>query len=129
MVLDRRIVLIGLVAVATGTATSCGAARADGERDEDAHERGRHGGHDRRDADDDDDHGAAVSARSKGEILPLADIIEHVRRMHPGEIVGIEFGHEHGQWRYEMKLVTPQGRFLEIYVDASDGRIVKIEGK
>lgn len=120
MRVDRRNLLVALLAIAGWTA---GSALAD---DDEEHDRGRRRSHRE---DDDHDHDAAVRARSAGEILPLTDIIEHVRRIHQGEVVGVELERKNGQWLYEIKLVTPQSRYLEIYIDARDKRIVKVEGK
>lgn len=91
----------------------------------------KHRGRDDRydDGDDDDNHEAAARARAAGEIISLTEILEHVRLTHPGEVVGIELEREGGMWIYELKLVTPQGRLLKIYVDARDKRVIKIEGK
>lgn len=82
-----------------------------------------------KDDDDRDDHAAAARARAAGEILPLTDILEHVKATYPGDVVGIELDREDGRWVYEIKLITPESRYLEIYVDARDKSIVKIEGK
>ena len=81
------------------------------------------------DDDDDDDHSAAAKARAAGEILPLTEILEHVKLTQPGEIVGIELDRKKGQWVYEIKVIAPGGRFLEIYLDARDKSILKIQGK
>lgn len=48
---------------------------------------------------------------------------------HPGEVVGIELERKKGRWIYEIKLIAPGGRFLEIYIDAGDKSTIKIEGK
>lgn len=92
----------------------------------------RRGGRDREDDDyddDSDDHAAAARARAAGEIRPLIEILEHVKVAHPGEVVGVELERKKGRWIYEIKLVAPGGRFLEIYVDAHDKSMLKIEGK
>jgi len=88
-----------------------------------ADRRGR--GHD----DDGEDQAAAARARAAGEIRPLIEIIEHVQSAHPGEIVAIELERESGMWIYEVKLVETGGRLVEVYVDARDKTILKIEGK
>jgi uncharacterized membrane protein YkoI len=91
-----------------------------------ADRRGRH-----RDEDEDDkaDQAAAARARASGEIRPLTEIIDDVQKAHPGEIVAIELDRDHGKWIYEVKLVEPGGRLVEVYVDARDKTILKIEGK
>jgi uncharacterized membrane protein YkoI len=88
------------------------------------------------DKDDDDDgddndygHEAAQRARAAGEIAPLSEIIDRVRKAHEGEVVGVELEREGGRWIYEIKLITPRNRYLEIYVDARSRAIMKVEGE
>ena len=109
-----------LIAILTGLATlPASNALADRKR----RRRGR-----RRD-DDHDDHEEAAKARRSGEILPLGDIIDEVNKTYKGEIVSIEFEREDGVWVYEIKMVTPDNRYLEIYVDAKTNQITKVGGK
>lgn len=115
---SRRKVILGILALAT-LASGQRLALADGKR----RRRGKS------DDDHDDDHEAAARARADGEILPLTEIIEAISHSHPGEIVGVELERDEGIWIYEIKLVTPEGRYLEIYVDARDKQVVKIEDK
>ncbi len=116
MSFDRRKLVTSLAALAGLTATSSASAAKDKDRD------------DRRRRDD-DDYKDAARAREAGEIAPLADILAVVRAAHPGEVVGIELERKSNRWLYEVKLVTPERRYLEIYVDARDKTIVKVEGK
>jgi len=87
----------------------------------------------RDDDDDDDDHDDhdyedALKARESGDALPLRDILDELNKTHKGNIVGIEFEKEDEIWVYEIKMVTAEGRFLEIYVNARTNRIIKIKG-
>lgn len=66
----------------------------------------------------DDDHMRARAARQAGEIRPLTDIIAAVKRDNPGEIVEVELEHAHGQWIYEVKILTPQGELRRLDYDA-----------
>lgn len=87
-------------------------------------------GDDHDDNDDDDfDHAEADRARRSGEIRPLEEILEEVQKQLPGEVVGVEFDQKHGLWVYEIKLLTSDGRYLELYIDAKSKQIIKIEGK
>lgn len=124
MLVDRRLLLASLLALAVMPASNALADR--GESDDDQHGRSRRSG--RRDQDD-RDHQAAARALAAGEIRPLEEILEIVRKAHPGEIAGIEFERKDGRWLYEIKLITPDSRYVEIYVDAHDKQIIKIEGK
>lgn len=94
-----------------------------------ADRRGRDRDEDDDDEDDKADQAAAARARASGEIRPLTEIIDDVQKAHPGEIVAIELDRDHGKWIYEVKLVEPGGRLVEVYVDARDKTILKIEGK
>ena len=77
------------------------------------------------------DHERARAARLHGEILPITEILHHIGAQVPGEVIGIELEHEKhvGQpvWIYELKILTPDGRRLEIEIDARDGRILELE--
>ncbi len=122
MDVSRRSAVFGLLAIVlAGGGTRIALA--------DRKQRGRDGANDEGDHEDDHDHEAAAQARAAGEIRPLADIIRHVSQTHPGEIVGIELERDGGRWLYEIKLVTPDNRFLELYVDARDMQVLKVEGK
>lgn len=114
MPINRR-QLIGLFsALAAMSATG---AWADGDH-------GHGGRHDR-----DDDYNEAYKARRSGDIMPLRDILAAVRSAYPGEIVGIEFEREDGRPVYEVKILQVSGRYLDIYVNARTGVVIKVEGK
>ncbi len=78
-------------------------------------------------ADDDGDHERARQALERGEVLPLAEILERVRSQAPGEVIATEFEREDGRWVYELKLIDAGGRVVELEVDAVDGRILHSE--
>ena len=71
----------------------------------------------------------AAKARKTGRIMPLENILETVRKAHKGEFVGVEIEKENGVWIYEIKMVSPDSRFFEVYVDAATGKIVRTWGK
>jgi uncharacterized membrane protein YkoI len=77
------------------------------------------------------DHELAREARLRGEIQPIAGILHQVGEQVPGEVIGIELEREkHASqriWIYELKILTPDGRRLEVEVDARDGRILELE--
>lgn len=112
---DRRIILGVLGSIAMSAWTGWPAAAKRRGRDDDD--------------DDRDDQKAAARARAAGEILPLTDILDHLKVAYPGDVVEIELDREKGRWVYEVKLIEPTGRLVEIYVDARDKKILKIEGK
>lgn len=75
----------------------------------------------------DDDHDRARAALQRGEVLPLADILERVQGEVEGEVIATEFEREDGRWVYELKLIDAGGRVVELEVDAVDGRILHAE--
>ena len=77
--------------------------------------------------DDDHDHDRARRALSRGEILPMAQLLERLHARIPGEVVEVELEREDGVWVYEFKLIDGQGRLLRVYVDAQTGKIVPVE--
>ena len=82
-------------------------------------------------ADTRSDHERAREARLSGEIRPIAEILHQIGEQVPGEVIGIELEREKhaGQrvWIYELKILAPDGRRLEVEVDARDGRILELE--
>ncbi len=87
----------------------------------------RSDGHEHEWEDDDHDYDRARRALSRGEILPMSQLLERLHKRIPGEAVDVELEREDGVWVYEFKLIDGQGRLLEIYVDAKSGEILSIE--
>lgn len=75
------------------------------------------------------DHDRARRALERGEVLPLDRILAAVRARVPGEVVGVELERERGAWVYEVRVIDPSGRRLEVHVDAAKAVILKIKGK
>lgn len=71
------------------------------------------------------DQDRAREALERGEALPLTDILARVRPGLGGEIVGVSFEREDGRWIYEFKVVGPDGRLKEVYVDAATALVLK----
>ena len=100
------------------------AVLADDDDDDEGKGRGRRGR-----GKYDDDHDEAYEARKAGDILPLSEILTVVRSRFPGEVVGIEFEVDEGIPVYEIKVLEPDGRYLEIELDARTARVLKTEGE
>jgi uncharacterized membrane protein YkoI len=79
------------------------------------------------DDDDRDDHEEARALLQRGEILPLAQVLELVRRIEPGDVIEVELDRDDGVWEYQVKVLTPTGRVREVTLDARDGRLIKLE--
>jgi uncharacterized membrane protein YkoI len=75
----------------------------------------------------DHDHDRARAALERGEVLPLAEILASVTAQVPGDVVEVELEREHGAWVYELKVIAPNGRVLEVLVDAAAGRLLAHE--
>ena len=69
----------------------------------------------------------ARDAVERGEILPLARIVEIVQRAHPGDLVEVEIEIEDGLRIYEVEVLTPAGQLLEVDLDAATGAIVDVD--
>jgi uncharacterized membrane protein YkoI len=77
--------------------------------------------------DDDHTYDRARRAVQRGEILPMATLLERLQSRIPGELVEVELEREHGQWVYEFKVIDARGRLLEIYMDARTGAVFPAE--
>ena len=83
--------------------------------------------------DDDDDandareHYEAREALRLGQALPLEKIIEAVRKEVAGDIIEIEFEHDDGRYVYELEIIDPSGRVIEVEVDAKTAEILERE--
>jgi uncharacterized membrane protein YkoI len=73
------------------------------------------------------DHDSARHAVEKGEALPLADILARVRPELGGEVTGVAFRRKASRWIYEFRVIAPNGRLGEVYVDAATAEIIERE--
>lgn len=69
----------------------------------------------------------AQDAVARGEILPLARILRLLEQEHPGTVVEVELEYSHGIRVYEVELITPDGRLIEVDIDATTGQILDVE--
>ena len=79
-----------------------------------------------------DDHerrDAVRRAMQAGEVLPLSEILSRVRSRVAGDISDIAIEGEHGNWRYDLRVIDRAGRVLAVRVDAKSGAIEQIEEK
>lgn len=76
-----------------------------------------------------DDVGPEVAKRllSEGRIRPLEEILDAVRVKVPGQMLEVELELEHGVYVYEIKMLGPNGRVVEVDADAKSGKILEIE--
>lgn len=74
------------------------------------------------------DHERARAARARGEVLPLAQILSLVERDFGGRVIEVELERDDGELHYELELLLPDGRVIELEFDARTGELVKLEG-
>lgn len=68
-----------------------------------------------------DDHDHAKILLDNQEILALEVILEHARKIQSGTIIEVELEHKKNRLIYEIEILTPQGRVLEMYFNAKTG--------
>lgn len=75
------------------------------------------------------DHEVAREALRRGEILPFTRILPIVLQRVPGEVIDVDLEAHDDATRieYEVKVLTPQGRVIEVKVDARTGQIREVE--
>jgi uncharacterized membrane protein YkoI len=61
--------------------------------------------------------------------LPLNRILEIARHAVPGEVIDVELDQDDdpGEVAYEVSILTPDGRAVEIKIDARTGTVIEIE--
>lgn len=59
--------------------------------------------------------------------LPLTQVLAIVRAETAGEVIEVELDEDDGQESYEVAVLTPEGRKIEITMDARTGRVLKRE--
>jgi uncharacterized membrane protein YkoI len=79
--------------------------------------------------DEEHDEEQARHALEMGEILPLDRVIAGLRDTVPGEVSAVELEKENGTWIYELKVISPDGRMLQVRVDAKTGQLISKAGR
>ncbi|MFT4257864.1 MAG: PepSY domain-containing protein [Pseudoxanthomonas sp.] len=79
----------------------------------------------------DHDHVEVRELLRRGEILPLAKVLEAVTVKVPGDVIEVELdredANEGGGWEYKVKVLTPDGRVRKITLDARTGAVLKVK--
>lgn len=70
------------------------------------------------------DHDRAREALARGEILPLSRILLVVEKEAGGRVIEVELDHDDGRYIYEVETVSPNGRMMELSIDAATGKIL-----
>ena len=68
----------------------------------------------------------ALALRQQGVILPLELLLHKAMSRYPGgRLLEAELELKHGQYAYEVELVTTEGVVREIKLDATNGTLIK----
>lgn len=77
------------------------------------------------DDDDRDDGRKLRKAINRNDILPLEEILRRIGPDLGGKVIEIETEKEDGRLLYEIYVLTPNGRRMELYVDPRTAQIIK----
>lgn len=72
-------------------------------------------------------HDDARRALESGLVRPLEDILAEMRKSFPGEVIEIEFEQDNGRYIYEIEMIRPDGRVIEVTMDAKTMAVIKVE--
>lgn len=78
-------------------------------------------------AGDEGDHERARAAVQAGDVLPLATVLERLKRSHPGQVLEVELEQEDGRWVYEIKLLQADGQLLKLELDARTAQTLEVK--
>lgn len=67
------------------------------------------------------------TALQRGEIRPLSEIMAVAEKTMPGQIVSVKVKRLSGALVYEFRIIVDGGRLREIYIDAANLDVVKVE--
>jgi uncharacterized membrane protein YkoI len=92
---------------------------------------------DRDDDDDDDNSGSgnsgkgrdqerALDAVKKGKVRPLGEVLRMVSERAPGDVLRVKLNRSSGQLFYRITILTDEGRYREIVVNAQSNRVVSM---
>lgn len=77
-----------------------------------------------------DDHEAARRAVERGELKPLSEILARIEKEFDGRVLEVELErHRENRLVYEIELLTPDGRVLEIRYDGRTGERLSVRGQ
>ena len=74
-----------------------------------------------------DDHEEARRLLQRGEIQPIAKILEAVQRRIPGDVIEVELEREDGKWEYQVDVLASNGRLLKVTLNARTAAVLKVE--
>ncbi|SDS47116.1 Peptidase propeptide and YPEB domain-containing protein [Halopseudomonas xinjiangensis] len=72
-------------------------------------------------------HDEALRLAEQGELRPLQSIVDAALARYPGRLLEAELEHEDGDYRYEIEIVTKDGRVTELEFDGRTGRLLDVD--
>jgi uncharacterized membrane protein YkoI len=74
-----------------------------------------------------DDQDKAMEAVRSGEIVPLASVLKTVEKSVPGDVLNVDLSHDVvGSWNYKITVLTPQGYYRDVNVDAGSNNVTSV---
>jgi uncharacterized membrane protein YkoI len=74
-----------------------------------------------------DDQDKALEAVRTGEIVPLASVLKTVQKSVPGDVLNVALTKDTvGAWNYTITVLTPQGYYRDVNVDAGKNNVTSI---
>lgn len=71
----------------------------------------------------------ALAERARGASLPLDRIVRDTAALLPGHLLEAEIDDDDGRLVYELKWLLPDGRRLDIEIDAASGTWLELKGQ
>jgi hypothetical protein len=73
------------------------------------------------------DQDKAMAAVRSGEIVPLESVLKTVEKSVPGDVLSVDLSHDVvGSWNYKITVLTPQGYYRDVNVDAGSNNVTSI---
>lgn len=77
-----------------------------------------------------DDHSEARRAVERGELKPLSEILARIEKEFDGRVLEVALDrHRDNRLVYEIELLTPDGRVLELRYDGRTGERLSVRGQ
>jgi len=75
-----------------------------------------------------EEQGVASAAVSQGKIRPFSEILHAVSAAVPGSVLSVHLRQKPtGAWIYNLVILSPEGRYRQITVDATNSRVLQIK--
>jgi uncharacterized membrane protein YkoI len=69
----------------------------------------------------------ASAAMARGEILPIARMLDAATAAVPGDVLKVKLERKASGFQYEVKVLARDGRVREIHLDARTARVLSVE--